>query len=729
MDRKEHRLLRLGILGGFLVVVLILYLGVLYDTQVNDYNKYLAQSIRSIAREEKVEASRGIITDRSGRPMVSNRSTYSLTFDASLLQKGDDENEAILRLIRLCQAQGVAWVDNLPITAIQPFAYTVDQLSSIQKGRFMTYVKSLPDAREALGKYFLSHPEATGSAETAESILAQTELDQDAKAAALVDCLTADAFSAQLLEDAGVTVSKLLGMMRAKLEIPSYFTLEEARLVLGVQYELSLRKLDNYDVYILAEDIDTVFISLLSDGDYAGAKVSRSTVREYETEFAAHILGTVGRLQAEDWDDLKGKGYDMDDWIGRDGVELAFEEYLKGTDGRRVVSTNAEGKITGEYYSEEPEPGNTVELTIDLELQQAVETYLAQTVSAMSEEDGDYTRGAGVVVEKVGTGEILALASYPTFNLSTYRQDFTDLSNEELNPDRPLYNRATQGRYAPGSTLKPLTAVAALEEGVTTLTERLRDTGFWRYPGDPSGLGTYCWNRSGHGWVNVTSAITNSCNYFFAEMGYRMGMDTLREYLSAFGLGSSTGIEIGDSAGLLPENPQGQDQAPWAAYGQSNQLYTPIQMANYISTLVSGGKRCEAHLLKAVKSYDSAQVLAVGNTDPVDTIAIRDSTLQAVKEGMLGYTQPGGQLHSYFTQCVVTAGAKTGTAQLGGGQTNNGVFVCFAPYDDPEIVVSIVIEHGNAGAALASTAVSILNAYFAADDVGTAVIGENQLLP
>lgn len=282
MDRKEHRLLRLGILGGFLVVVLILYLGVLYDTQVNDYNKYLAQSIRSIAREEKVEASRGIITDRSGRPMVSNRSTYSLTFDASLLQKGDDENEAILRLIRLCQAQGVAWVDNLPITAVQPFAYTVDQLSSIQKGRFMTYVKSLPDAREALGKYFLSHPEATGSAETAESILAQTELDQDAKAAALVDCLTADAFSAQLLEDAGVTVSKLLGMMRAKLEIPSYFTLEEARLVLGVQYELSLRKLDNYDAYILAEDIDTVFISLLSDGDYAGAKVSRSTVREYE---------------------------------------------------------------------------------------------------------------------------------------------------------------------------------------------------------------------------------------------------------------------------------------------------------------------------------------------------------------------------------------------------------------------------------------------------------------
>ena len=215
---------------------------------------------------------------------------------------------------------------------------------------------------------------------------------------------------------------------------------------------------------------------------------------------------------------------------------------------------------------------------------------------------------------------------------------------------------------------------------------------------------------------------------FFAEMGYRMGMDTFVEYLSAFGLGSPTGIEIGDAAGTLPENPPGQNLAPWAAYGQANQEYTPLQLANYVATLVSGGKHCEAHLLKAVKSYDNSQVLATGNTEALNTVKMADSTLEAVKEGMLGYTQPGGQLYTYFTQCVVTAGAKTGTAQLGGDQTNNGVFVCFAPYDDPEIVVSIAIEHGSAGANLASTAVEILNAYFTADEVGTAVIGEHQLL-
>ena len=269
--------------------------------------------------------------------------------------------------------------------------------------------------------------------------------------------------------------------------------------------------------------------------------------------------------------------------------------------------------------------------------------------------------------------------------------------------------------------------MAALEEGVTTLTEKINDTGTWYYPGYPQSY-TRCWLHSGHGWMNATSAITNSCNYYFATMGYRLGMDTLREYLTAFGLGESTGIEIGDRAGTLPENAPGQDLAPWAAYGQANQLYTPLQLANYISTLVSGGKRCQPHLLKAVKSYDSSEVLAVGNTDPVSTISMRDSTVQAVKEGMLGYTQRGGQLYSYFTQCVVTAGAKTGTAQLGGDQTNNGVFVCFAPYDDPEIVISIVIEHGGAGAALASTAVAILNEYFTTDSTGTGVTGENQLL-
>lgn len=228
--------------------------------------------------------------------------------------------------------------------------------------------------------------------------------------------------------------------------------------------------------------------------------------------------------------------------------------------------------------------------------------------------------------------------------------------------------------------------------------------------------------------MNATSAITNSCNYYFAEMGYRMGMDTLNEYLSSFGLGQSTGIEIGDAKGTLASNESGGNQAPWAAYGQANQLYTPLQLANYIATLVNGGQHRQAHLLKTVKTYDSSEIVTVGNTEPLNTIDISDSSLDAVKKGMLGYTRPGGSVYNQFTKCVVSAGAKTGTAQVGANITNNGVFVCFAPYEDPEIAVAVVIEKATAGANLASAAVEILNAYFTADQIGAVILPENTLL-
>lgn len=690
MERKDSQSnIRLYVLGSLLALALVVYIGVLYDIQVNQHDYYLARSIRTITQEETVEASRGVITDRSGREMVSSRSSYNLTFDSSALDEGEDENEAILRLVKLCQSQGVAWVDNLPITKTAPFSYTftsLTELNETQRNRFTAFLR---DQLEVV-------PEDT----------------------------TAEDITADYLSSLGLSAHALVERLRQEFKVPVTFSLNEARSVIGVQYELSIRKLMNTTAYAMVEDIDTQMISLLNDGDYAGAKITASSVREYNTTYAAHILGTVTPIWAEEYDALKEQGYSGNDRIGRSGVEAAFEQYLKGTDGKRIVSTNADGKITGEYYEKAPQPGNTVELTIDLSLQQAVESALAEAVADMNAEDGDETRGAGAAVIQVGTGEVLALASYPTYDPAAYNRDYNSLL---ANPANPLLNRATQGAYVPASTLKPLVAVAALETGATTPSEKIKDTGKWYYPGDPNSW-LWCWNHSGHGWVNATTAITNSCNYYFATMGYRMGMDTLREYLTAFGLGQSTGIEIGDRAGTLPENPPGENQAPWAAFGQGNQLYTPLQLANYVATLVSGGKHCQPHLLKAVKSYDNTQILAVGDSTPANVVEMKDSTLQAVKEGMLGYTQPGGQVYSYFKDCVVTAGAKTGTAQLGGGTTNNGVFVCFAPYDDPQIAVSIVIEHGNAGAALASTAVKILNAYFTTDEIGTAIVGENQLL-
>ena len=752
MDQHESRNFRLFFLGALLIAVLLVYLGVLYSVQVVHHQDYATQSIRSIPRAETVEASRGIITDRNGRTLVSNRSTYNLTFDPSLLKEGENQNEAILRLIQLCQANGVDWIENLPVSRQLPYTYTLDQLGdTVLKSRFLSYLKALKPSREALTAYLLQHPDAVAPQSEEDPALPELsppegEVTPEQEAARqrelgeeLLKLLSTRRLTAQLLTGAGITPQTLLEWMREDFGLSPALSLGEARLVLGIQYELYLRKLDTTVPYILAEDIDIEFISLINDGGYSGAKVTSSYAREIETSAAAHILGMVGPIYAEDdLEALRAKGYNGDDTIGRSGAEAAFEDYLRGTDGRRVVSVNSDGKITGEYYTRSPKPGNNVELTIDLKFQQAAEEALAATVSAMSEKDGNTTRGAGLAVVRVGTGEVLALVSYPMYDLAAYIQDNTYKAQLNTDESRPLVNRATTGRYYPGSTFKPLIAVAALEEGVVTLSERIMDSGRWYYPDIVAGTRQWwwnCWNRAGHGRLNVTQAITASCNTFFHELGYRLGIEKIDEYAEAFGFGKSTGIEIGDNPGLLagPEEREARGEVWYggdtvqAAIGQSDNLFTPLQIANYIATLVSGGKHYDAHLLKTAKTYDNSQVVAVGNKEPSNIVNISDSTLDAVKTGMHNLTKT--TLAPYFNNCVVEAGAKTGTVQLGSEITNNGCFVCFAPYDEPEIAIALVIEQGNAGAQLASTAVSVINAYFTPDETETAVTGDNQLLP
>ena len=752
MDQHESRNFRLYFLGVLLAAVLLVYLGVLYSVQVVHHQDYATQSVHSIARPETVEASRGVITDRNGRLLVGNRSTYNLTFDPSLLKEGEDQNEAILRLIQLCQANGVDWIENLPISRQLPYTYTLDQLGdSVLKRRFLSYLKALDPSKEALTAYLLQHPETVaprneddpplpelaepeGELTEEQEAQRQRQLGED-----LLDLLASKHLTAQLLTAAGITPQTLLEWMREDFDFAPSLSLGEARLVLGIQYELYLRRIGTTVAYILAEDINMEFISLINDGGYSGAKVTSSYAREIQTSAAAHILGMVGPIYAEDdLEALRAKGYSGDEIIGRSGAEAAFEDYLRGTDGRRVVSVNSDGKITGEYYTKDPRPGNNVELTIDLKFQQAAEEALAATVSAMSEKDGNTTRGAGLAVVRVGTGEVLALASYPLYDLAAYIQDGEYRAQLNTDESMPLVNRAVSGRYSPGSTYKPLIAVAALEEGVVSLKEKILDPGYWVYPDIVAGTKKwtwYCWNRGGHGRLNVTQAITASCNTFFYEMGYRLGIEKIGEYADAFGFGRTTGIEIGDAAGLVagPEEKEARGEIWYggdtvqAAIGQSDNLFTPLQIANYMATLVSGGKHYDAHLLKSAKTYDNSQVVAAGSREPSNVIEISDSTLNAVKTGMHNLTKT--TLAPYFNSCVVSAGAKTGTAQLGGDITNNGCFVCFAPYDEPEIAVALVIEQGNAGAQLASTAVSVINAYFTPDEAETLVTGENQLLP
>ena len=460
--------------------------------------------------------------------------------------------------------------------------------------------------------------------------------------------------------------------------------------------------------------------------------------KELLLSLAAHILGTIGPIWQEEWSSSEDtgyvgyadKGYSMNDLVGKDGVEKAFESYLRGTDGRRLITTDETGTITGELYTREPQPGGTVALTLDIDLQADVEAALAETISGMIDKDSNERGGAAAVVS-VGTGEVLALASYPTYDLSTFNEDYDELVNDQR---LPMFNRATQGIYAPGSTFKMVTAVAALESGIITPSSIIQDRGIYTYYKDPQPM---CWiysqTGSTHGRINVSQAITDSCNYFFYEVGRLTGIRTLDSYASQFGLGQSTGIEIGDSSGVLasPEWAESHDQE-WtdgqtitAAIGQSYNLFTPLQLANYVATLVGGGDHYQAHLLKNVKAYDNSRLLYMYGDKPMNTVEISDSTLSAVTRGMHELTVSGSVAYA-FENCVVSAGAKTGSAQVG-TDIANGVFVAYAPYEKPEIAVAIVIEKGGSGAALANTAVEIINSWFSRAQDGTA-IGENTLL-
>ena len=666
---------RVYVLLGFFCAFLVLFFAVLYDAQVVHGSENRARSITSNTASETVTASRGIITDRNGKVLVSNRLAYTLVVDKSSFGKDEAAlNDAIWQLIQLCQEQGVTWNDTLPMTT-----GSSPQLTS----------KSLTKSfREYLDGNKL--PTDGGSAE-------------------------------------------VLAAMRKLYKVNDSYTDAQARLIVGVRYEL-----DGRSSYTFAEDVSTELLGRITDGKYRGVTIKTAAARVYNTKLAAHILGTVGAIWQEEWrsDESTGyvgyadKGYNMNDLVGKDGVEKAFEEYLHGNDGKRLITTDENGKITGELYTREPQPGGTVALTIDIDLQQVVEDTLASTIQGMIDKDSNERGGAAAVIQ-VGTGEVLAMASYPTYDLETFNQDYDELVKDER---LPMFNRATQGVYAPGSTFKLCTSVAALEEGIITPSTIIEDKGIYTYYVDPQPM---CWiwrqAHTTHGRINVSQAIVDSCNYFYYEVGRLTGIKKLDEYATAFGLGQSTGIEIGDVSGVLasPEWAEAHDrewtdgQTITAAIGQSYNLFTPLQLANYVATLVSGGEHYEAHLLKNVKSYDNSRVIDLYSKGPLNDLNISDSTMAAVTKGMHDLTYDS--LRSAFSRCVVEAGAKTGSAQVG-TDIANGTFVAYAPYDDPEIAIAIVVEKGGSGSLLANAAVDIINAWFTRDGTGATAAGEDALM-
>ncbi|WP_130848751.1 penicillin-binding transpeptidase domain-containing protein [Intestinimonas timonensis] len=706
MDGKQFHWRVHGVVGVLLIFIL-LFAWVLYDLQYVHGADYLAQSRRKIAKTETVEAARGEILDRYGRVLVTNRESYNVSLDTSFMK---DVNTTLTKLLDICRTEGVTWADTLPISSEAPFVFTFDTASSGAISNLYALAESL--------KWTDTLPDR----EEADSIRAAAQEGQG------VSYPSADAF---------------LDKLRTYYEIDPLLPDSELRALVGVRYELSLRSREiTYTSYVFAQDVDMPFIVTVKEADLPGVNIDTTTVREYKTPYAAHLLGRVGPIYSDEWSVYQELGYDYNAIVGKEGVELAFESYLHGTPGKRNIETNDQGKVvsgddnwvvdqaTGEVLA--PDPGDNAILTLDIKLQEAVERALASGIEGLKSED---TEGGAAVVIDVRDGGVLAMASYPTFDLTTYTQNYNALLTDPLNP---LLNRATRQVYPPGSTFKMVTAIGALEEGIIEPDTEILDTGRYLYYDDYQ---PQCWiYRDSGGWrtheeENVSDAIMDSCNVFFFDAGRRLGISLLEQYAAAFGLGESTGIELSEATGWMdgPEYTESHGQTWYegntlpAAIGQGNSRFTPLQLANYVATLANGGTHYSAHLLKEVKSNDYSQVVERYEPQVLNQLDIEPENLAAVTEGMLRVTTEGSA-KTYFADLGVQVAAKTGSAQVSSETESNALFVCFAPYEDPEIALAIVVEKGGSGSTLANIAAEILEYYFSAGSGMETVTPENTLL-
>lgn len=705
-DRRDDGKLvrrRLWVLLALFAVLVGAFAVVLYDLQIVHGAEYLERSKYKNVQTETVDTARGEILDSLGRVLVSNRLSYQVTLDTSLMGTAEQRNAILLELLDLCREQDVAWTDTLPVTAQAPFAYTSESP-------------------------FLIVSTDDEGAET-------KSLTRLGRLAVTLKWLSADPTEKDDVELP--TAEELVEMMCRSFALEGGAT-GENRAAVGVLYELNLRARDiNRISYVFAQDVDIEFISLVKEHGLLGVQFETTTVRQYNTTYAAHLLGRVTQIPSEDLATYLELGYSMDATVGRDGVEKAFEKYLHGTAGERIIETNTSGKIVSESWRIDPEtgeeqtpqPGYNVALTIDIRLQEMVERALAELVPTLEEAEG----AAAVVVDM--TGGVLAMASYPTYDLANFYSIYNDLLEDPL---KPMTNRATYGLYPPGSTFKMVTATGALEEGIITPTDKIRDTGRYLYYAPSYTPACWIYNSTGgtHGLETVSDAIRDSCNVFFYDVGRRLGIDKLNEYARMFGLGESTGIELGESTGVVAgrEYTENVLRQPWydgstlaAAIGQENNQFTPLQLANYIATLVNGGNHYSAHLLKSVKSSDFSQVIYEYEPELRNTIDIDPVNLAAIKQGMLEVTE-SGSVARYFADLDVKVGAKTGSAQVSSVTASNAVFVAFAPYDDPQIALCIVVEKGGSGSELGAIAADIISYYFSSETSLEAEPGENTLI-
>ena len=693
LKRPAFRIAFVAVL--FLLVCLVFFVRMFNIVLTADPNDKIETG--TYTRREPIQALRGEIYDRNGKLLVGNEYTYNMVFDHDAMAATQVErNFTILQAVKAVKNNGLdahRAESSFPFEGSYPnYSYTKEA----RDGQSDVYYRLLKRIAEN---------ELETDAPVSKTELSVAYLDEFYKG-------NTEAFPAE--EE---IVEWYVG--RYKLDEKGedgepMLSDAEIDAVLRVRYDMEVADFSPYNRYIFAKNVDVQFISYVKELGVVGADFEVETARKYAYPgYASHILGRTGQIMAENWEYYQSLGYDMNDTVGLDGCEAAFEEYLRGVDGVKVVIEDKEGRIIRSYVEKEPISGKNVYLTIDIDLQISAEEALADNVAKFSDS------GAGAITAiDPRNGEVLAIASYPTYNLVTFSADYNDLAKD---PYTPVRNRALSA-YTPGSVFKVGMVAAGITTGTVTPSKCFYCGGI-----DPD-YGAKCWVYPGeHGEVNAAYALEVSCNCYFYELGPRLGIEKMNEYCKAYGLGSSTGIEIREEIGLLAGREYYESKGlqwrqvdtAYAAIGQSDNMFNPLQISNYIATVLNGGTRRTVTLLKEVKTYSGETVLK-NQTEIVDAIALSSEAVSTVKQGMKQMVREDAAASYYMNGVPVTVGGKTGTAQRGDGKNDNRFFVCAAPYNNPEIIVSVLIEpddtkekdnaHGSSYASYA--AAETLKAYY-----------------
>lgn len=684
---------RIFVLAGIFVFICLLYIirlaGIVLTTEAPEVQDHTFVYVN-------VKAARGQIYDRNGQAIVTNRYIYNLVLDdQELPEKDADRNKTLLTLLYVFNHSDEAhkrvqgsylFTGTYPNLTYAPEIFEDSNLRyrflrRLAENEFEDGVKT--HTVSALEAYYAEHPdEFPNEREIIDFYLKKYDLGEKNKGKIAYTDAQIDA-------------------------------------LLRLYYDMECNFFGGLNQYTFATDLSLATITKIQERGISGVSFTYAVQRQYEYPgYASHILGTIGPIYAEDWDYYKELGYNMNDYVGISGCEAAFEQYLRGVDGIKVLEFDANGNLVDEYYKSTPIAGNDVYLTIDINLQIAAEDGLAENVEYIRKNHNKDCRTGALVAMHPNTGEVLAIASYPTFDLNTYHLDYSDLY---ANPAQPLYNRALQGLYAPGSTFKLGMVVAGMEDGVVDASTTLFCDRVYRYY---SGYQPSCTGR--HGNINAANAICVSCNCYFFDLGRQLTIDRMNHYCNLYGLGQKTGIELYEETGILAGETYREQNGltTWqpgdtiaAAIGQSDNLFTPIQIASYACTVLNGGTRYKAHLLHSVNTHFSNEQVYKPENVVLSEMEISQNTLDTVKYGMKLMVEEGPSqiVRDFLGNVPVTVGGKTGTAQVGEGQRENALFVCAAPYNNPEIVISVVIEHGVGGSYTTLSAARVLEAYYGVD--------------